>query len=358
MEMTYHQNDDGMRRKAAKALRVFAGFAIVLFPTRLLIPSEHTQSLVAIREVRAALSFLASDSLRGRRTGSPGSAKAAEFIASQLESFGVEPAGDSGFFQRVPMARVTRGRRSGAVLLPTLSDLDTVPASRRLPDVNVIGIIRGRDGTLADETVVVGAHHDHVGVGRPVDGDSIYNGADDDASGVVAVLEIARALAAGSAPRRTVVLLFSTAEELGLLGTQWYLQHPTVPLDRTVADFQVEMIGRPDSLAGGAGGAWLTGFERSTMGRLLRDAGVNVVSDPRPEMNFFMRSDNAPFAFRGIPAHTLSSYNMHEDYHRPSDEVERVDFPHMTMVIGSAIRAVELLANGERVRWLPGGRPQ
>ena len=242
--------------------------------------------------------------------------------------------------------------------MPTLSDLDTVPANRRLTDVNVIGIIPGADGSLAGETVVVGAHHDHVGVGQPVDGDSIYNGADDDASGVVAVLEIARALAAGSAPRRTVVLLFSTAEELGLLGTQWYLQHPAVPLERTVADLQVEMIGRPDSLAGGTGGAWLTGFERSTMGRLLRDAGLNVVSDPRPEMNFFMRSDNAPFAFRGIPAHTLSSYSMHEDYHRPSDEVETVDFRHMTMVIESAIRAVELLANGDRVRWLPGGRPE
>ncbi len=191
-----------------------------------------------------------------------------------------------------------------------------------------------------------------------MDGDSIYNGADDDASGVVAVLEIARALAAGAGPRRTVVLLFSTAEELGLLGTEWYLQHPVVPLDRTVADLQVEMVGRPDSLAGGVGGAWLTGFERSTMGRLLRDAGVNVVSDPRPEMNFFMRSDNAPFAFRGIPAHTLSSYNMNEDYHRPSDEVERVDFRHMTMVIESAIRAVDLLANGEKPTWLPGGRPR
>ncbi len=358
MEMTYHQNHDALRRKAAKSLRVFAGFAIVLLPIRLLIPSQQIRDRVAIAEVRAALSFLASDSLRGRRTGSPGSAMAAEFIASQLESFGVEPAGDSGYYQPVPMARVTRGNRTGATLLPSFADLDTVPAGRRLPDVNVIGIIRGRDGTLADETVVVGAHHDHVGVGRPVDGDSIYNGADDDASGVVAVLEVARALAAGPRPRRTVVFLFSTGEELGLLGTRWYLQHPAVPLEQTVADLQVEMIGRPDSLAGGAGRAWLTGFERSTMGRLLRDAGVNVVADPRPEMNFFMRSDNAPFAFRGIPAHTLSSYNMHEDYHSPSDEVDRVDFRHMTMVIESVIRAVELLANGERVRWLPGGRPQ
>lgn len=343
---------------------LLAGVVLAPLAIPLVVFPDDVQGRVDVASVRAALSILAADSMNGRRTGSPGSAMAAAYIASQLERFGVEPAGDSGFFQRVPMARAARRGRAGggggrgAMLLPTLSDLDTVTASRRLADVNVIGIIRGSDETLADETVVVGAHHDHVGVGRPVDGDSIYNGADDDASGVVAVLEIARALAAGSAPSRTVVFLFSTGEELGLLGTQWYLQHPAVPLGQTVADLQVEMIGRPDSLAGGAGYAWLTGFERSTMGRLLRDGGVNVVSDPRPEMNFFMRSDNAPFAFRGIPAHTLSSYNMHEDYHSPSDEVERVDFRHMTMVIESAIRAVELLANGERVRWLPGGRPE
>ena len=318
-------------------------------------PSDGRDTQAVSEEnVRAALSVLADDSLMGRSTGTPGSAAAAAYIASQLESFGVDPAGDSGFFQRVPMARVTRRGRSGAVLLPSFADLDTVPAARRLVDVNVIGIIRGE----TEEAVVIGAHHDHVGVGTPVDGDSVYNGADDDASGVVAVLEVARALASGPVPRRTVLLLFSTGEELGLLGTRWYLSHPAVPLERTVADLQVEMIGRPDSLAGGVGRAWLTGFERSTMGELFDGAGIAVVPDPRPEMNFFMRSDNAPFAFRGIPAHTLSSYNMHEDYHRPSDEIARVDFRHMTMVIEAAIRAVELLANGDAPIWLPGGRPE
>ena len=335
---------------------LLAGLVLAPLAIPLVVSSGDVQVRVDVANVRAALSILAADSMNGRRTGSPGSAMAAAYIASQLESFGVQPAGDSGFFQRVPMVRATRRGRAGARLLPTVSDLDTVPGARRVVDVNVIGVIRGTD--TGGEAVVVGAHHDHVGLGGPVDGDSIYNGADDDASGVVAVLEIARALAAGSAPRRTVVLLFSTAEELGLLGTQWYLQHPAVPLERTVADLQVEMIGRPDSLAGGAGGAWFTGFERSTMGRMLRDAGVNIVSDPRPEMNFFLRSDNAPFAFRGIPAHTLSSFNMHQDYHRPSDEVERVDFSHMTTVIESAIRAVELLANGQKPTWLPGGRPE
>ncbi len=313
-----------------------------------------------LEDVRRSLSVLAADSLRGRRLASPGAAAAARFIAEQLESFGVQPAGDSGYFQRVPMVRVERGGRTRVELLSSWSELTTVPEEQRMGDVNVVGILRGggADSELRDEAIVIGAHHDHVGVGQPVDGDSIYNGADDDASGVVAVLEIARALARGPAPRRTVVFLFSTAEEVGMVGTRWYMEHPAVPLDRTVADLQVEMIGRPDSMAGGPGHAWLAGYERSTMGDMLRDAGSPIVPDPHPEMNFFMRSDNFPFAMAGIPAHTLSSYNLHTDYHSPSDEVEFVDFDHMTSVINAAIQAARLLANGEKPRWHPGGRPQ
>jgi Zn-dependent M28 family amino/carboxypeptidase len=125
-------------------------------------------------------------------------------------------------------------------------------------DANVIGVIRGANPRLRDEAIVVGAPHAHVGIGAPVAGDSIYNGADDDASGTVAVLEIARALMAGPAPKRTVVFVAFTGEELGLLGTRYYIAHPTVPMDRTVAQFQIEMIGRPDSLAGGRGRAWTT----------------------------------------------------------------------------------------------------
>jgi hypothetical protein len=311
-----------------------------------------------IDDVRWALSVLADDSLAGRRTGTPGSFKAAAFIAAQLESLGVEAAGDSGYFQRVPMVGVEQNGRRRVGLLPSWSDLDTVPRERRLGDVNVVGVLWGGDAALRDEVVIIGAHHDHVGVRQPVDGDSIYNGADDDASGVVAVLEIARALASGPRPKRTVVFLFSTAEEMGLVGTRWYMEHPVVPLEQTVADFQVEMIGRPDSLAGGVGRAWLTGYERSTMGDMLRDAGNPIVPDPRPDQNFYMRSDNIPFAMAGIPAHTLSSYNMHSDYHRPSDEVELVDFEHMALVIEASIQAVQLLANGEKPEWHPGGRPE
>ncbi|NIP80145.1 MAG: M20/M25/M40 family metallo-hydrolase, partial [Gemmatimonadetes bacterium] len=184
----------------------------------------------------------------------------------------------------------------------------------------------------------------------------IYNGADDDASGTVAVLEIARTLARGEPTRRTVIFLLSTGEEQGLLGTRWYIENPVVPLERTVADLQIEMIGRPDSLAGGFGRGWLTGYERTTMGEQLAEAGSPIVPDPRPEQNFFFRSDNIAFARLGIPAHTLSSFNLHDDYHRPSDEVDRIDFEHMAALVEAAVEAVRFLADGPRPDWVEGGR--
>jgi hypothetical protein len=117
------------------------------------------------------------------------------------------------------------------------------------------------------------------------------------------------------------------------------------------------VIGRPDSLAGGRGRAWLTGYERSTMGDALAASGVPIVPDPRPDQRFFYRSDNIAFAYLGIPAHTLSSFGLHTDYHQPTDDVSRVDFEHMTAVIEAAARAVRLLADGPRPDWHPGGRP-
>lgn len=263
-------------------------------------------------------------------TATPGSARAARLLAARMEELGLEPAGDSGYLQRMA---------------------DSVS------DVNVVGIVRGRDADLGEEAVIVGAHYDHIGVGQPIAGDSIYNGADDDASGVVAVLAAARALTAGPAPKRTVVFLLTAGEEQGLLGTKWYIQHPVVPLDRTVADIQVEMIGRPDSLAGGPGKLWLTGYERSTMGPHFTAAGLPVVADPRPQFKFFERSDNIAFARQGIPAHTLSSYNLHSDYHQPSDEVERIDVAHLERAADVVARAVRVLADGEAPAWNPGGRP-
>jgi hypothetical protein len=276
----------------------------------------------------ALLTALAHDSLEGRRAGSRGANKAAALIAAQMARVGLEPAGDSGYYQRL----------AGGT-------------------VNVVGLVRGSETAQRDEHVIVGAHYDHLGVGRAVDGDSIYNGADDDASGTITVLEAARQIAAGPRPRRTVVFIAFTGEEGGESGSGWYMEHPILPLSGAVAQLQIEMIGRPDSLAGGHGRAWLTGYERSTMGEALAAAGIPIVADPYPTQQFFFRSDNIRFAKRGIVAHTISSFNMHRDYHRPSDDVSRVDAAHIAAVINATTKAARLLADGERPTWKPNGKP-
>ena len=310
--------------------------------------------------LRSLLSTLAADSMEGRRTGTAGAHRAARFLAAELERYGVEAAGDEGYFQRVPLAWIEVAGRNGPQQRLTLPsedlDFDTLPPDRIIDtEVNVVGIIRGTDPAMANEAVVLGAHFDHVGIGQAIDGDSIYNGADDDGSGTVAVLEIARDLVEGTPPRRTVIVLLSTAEEMGLLGTRWYIEKPVVPLEQTVANLQIEMIGRPDPEAGGFGRGWLTGYERTTMGDQLSRVGSPITHDPRPDQDFFYRSDNIAFARMGIPAHTLSSFNLHGDYHRPSDEVERVDFPHMAALVDAAVEAVRFLADGPRPDWKEGG---
>ena len=323
-------------------------------------PSSGAASSAGVteRDVRRLLGALSDDSLEGRMTATRGSARAARVIAAEMRRIGLEPAGDSGFFQRVPIALMPGGQRARPVLLESLAQLDTMPAAQRPPAVNVVGVLRGSDPAVRDSAVLIDAHYDHLGIGRPVNGDSIYNGADDDASGVVAVLEIARALSAGPRPRRTVIFATTTGEEVGLLGTRWYLRHPIVPIAQMSANLEIEMIGRPDSLAGGRGRAWLTGFERSTMGESFARAGLPIGADKRLDQQFFERSDNIAFARLGVPAHTLSSYNMHADYHQPSDDLAHVDIPHMTAVIRAGAAAARLLADGVAPHWNPGGRPQ
>ena len=307
-------------------------------------------TVATIERTRSLLTALAHDSMEGRRAGTAGEARAARFISARLREAGVQPAGDSGgWYQHLAFANTTtvtklpngqERRRTGPQVLPSFADLDTVPVERRLTSVNVLGVLRGSDPTLSSEIVVVGAHFDALGIRTAAQGDSIVNGADDDGSGVVAMMESARIIAAGPRPKRTILFAAYTGEESGILGGRWYAQHPIVPLEKHVADLEVEMIGRPDTAAGGPGKAWLTGYERSTMGPTLAAAGLPVIADPRPAMSFFTRSDNIVFARLGIVAHTLSSYNMHAEYHTVNDEVELVDFEHMTAMVNLVAKAV------------------
>ena len=313
--------------------------------------------------VRRGIAVLAADSMEGRMTGSPGMERAARFLETQYRRAGLVPAGDSGTYrQHIPLRSAigpsaTPGRTRPAPV-DSWAAWAMLPPEQQLRTQNIAGLMRGSDPALRDEVILVTAHYDHIGIGRAVDGDSINNGADDDASGNIALIEIAKALRNGPKPKRTILFMAITGEEVGGFGTRWYLQHPLLPLEKTVVDLNIEMIANADSLAGGFGKAWLTGYERSTLGDLLADNGIPLVPDPRPGQSFFSRSDNVAFARIGIPAHSLSSYNLLTPYHSPKDDPSVVNVPHMAKVIEATVKAVRLLADGAKPDWHPGGRPE
>ena len=235
---------------------------------------------------------------------------------------------------------------------------------------NAVGRIAGSHPERSRDVILLSAHIDHVGNRPPrppapgakpvetADVDTIYNGADDDASGSIAVLELAEAIARGPRPERTIVFAWFGSEEAGGTGSRYFADRPVVPLDRIVANLQFEMIGRPDAKVP-PHTLWLTGYERSTLGPELAKRGAQLVQDPHPEQSFFTRSDNIQFARRGVIAHTVSSFGLHKEYHQPSDEIETIDFAHMTDAIRSMLDPVRWLANSSFTpEWLPGQRPQ
>jgi Zn-dependent M28 family amino/carboxypeptidase len=205
---------------------------------------------------------------------------------------------------------------------------------------------------------VLSAHIDHLGARPPQPGtDTIFNGADDDASGTVAVLALAEALAKGPRPNRTLVFAGFGSEESGGFGAGYFVDLPVVPLNQLVTDLQFEMLGRADPLVP-ANHLWLTGYERSNLGAELAKHGAALVADPHPQQQFFVRSDNIRFAQRGIVAHTVSSFNLHTDYHRASDEIRLIDFPYMTSAIRSMLEPIRWLATSTfKPEWVPGGCP-
>src|SRR5262249_3681453 len=180
--------------------------------------------------IRGDLEFLASDALQGRGSGTHDELLAAVYLASELRRIGIQPAGDNGgYLQNV----------SG--------EFDFESGKKQWSTRNVIGIIPGSDAALRNQVILLTAHLDHLGMGKAAaGGDNIYNGADDDASGCVAVLELAQALAQGERPKRTIVFAFFGSEETGGQGNGYFLEHPPVPLANIVANLEFEMIGRAD----------------------------------------------------------------------------------------------------------------
>jgi hypothetical protein len=223
---------------------------------------------------------------------------------------------------------------------------------------NAIGKITGSDQTLSPQVILITSHLDHVGVNEAAQGDDkIFNGADDDASGSVAVLEMARVLGAGSKPKRTVYFVCFGSEEAGGFGANYFVNNLPFPKERLIANLEFEMIGRPDSKVKPEE-LWLTGYERSNLGPELARRGAKLVQDPHPEENFFQRSDNYTLARQGVIAHTVSSFGLHKDYHQASDEVKTIDFNHMTRAINSMVEPVKWLVNSDFApTWNEGKKP-
>lgn len=292
--------------------------------------------------MHARIYFLASDALRGRDTPSPGLEAAAAYLVSEYRRLGLRPAGDrEGFYQRYPF----RPRGAG-------------PEVEESFPPNVVALLPGSDPQLRGEYVILSAHFDHVGIGRPVNGDSIYNGADDNASGTAALVEVAKAFASlAEPPRRSILFLHVSGEEHGLLGSRWYSDNPTVPIGQIIANINVDMISRnaPDSIV-------VIGKNYSTLGSVVDAAGarqpelgLTVSDDLWPQERFFYRSDHFNFARLEIPSLFFFS-GVHEDYHRPSDTVDRIDPDKAARVARLIFYTVQDIANEPaRPRWDPAG---
>lgn len=223
---------------------------------------------------------------------------------------------------------------------------------------NVIGVLRGSDPALRDSFVLVTAHYDHLGIRPGMPDDNIFNGANDDGSGTVSVIEVASALATlKRRPRRSVVFMTFFGEEKGLLGSRYYGRHPVFPIETTVADVNLEQVGRTDSSEGPqVSNATLTGFDYSDVGRIFQRAGeltgVKVYKHEQNSDAFFSRSDNQALADQGVPAHTLCTAFVYPDYHGAGDHWDKIDYANMQKVDRMVALALVMIANNpEAPKW-------
>jgi hypothetical protein len=269
---------------------------------------------------------------------------------------------DSGTAPRITLFARSSGRfysalhpgDAGATATVHLATPVRTPATLR----NVIGVLRGSDPALRSTAVLLTAHYDHLGVKPEGSGDRIYNGANDDGSGTVSVIEVARALARlPRHPRRSIVFMTFFGEEEGLIGSRYYAQHPVWPLDKTVADLNLEQVGRTDSSEGRElSNASLTGFDYSDLTRFVEDAGkstgIKVYKDEKGSDPYFRQSDNFSLAEVGVPAETLCVAFEFPDYHAVGDEWQKIDYENMAKVDRAIALAMFLMADSEQpVRW-------
>ena len=307
-------------------------------------PIERALNTINRSSAEATINFLASDELQGREAGFHGSRVTSEYIVSLLQWMGVSPLADS-YFQLFDAYRKERQKKGRLEVHPDSIAKLKQEVHQKLSMRNVLGMIPGKN---TKEYVIVGAHFDHLGIDPALDGDQIYNGADDNASGVSAVLQIARAfLASGQQPERNVIFAFWDGEEKGLLGSKYFVQ--TCPfLSQIKGYLNFDMIGRNNkpqqpkqvvyfyTAAHPVFGDWLK--------EDIRKYSLQLEPDYRAWENPIGGSDNGSFAKVGIPIiwyHT----DGHPDYHQPSDHADRLNWDKIVEITKASFLNMWKMAN-------------
>lgn len=301
-------------------------------------PTKYLNTITA-GELQKHLYIVAADSMEGRETGSAGQKKAGSYLISQYQRNQIPfPKGTNSYYQYIPAAKLNT--RSGK----KLNDSE-----------NIYAFIEGSE--KPDEILVISAHYDHVGTRNGI----IFNGADDDGSGTVALLEIAEAFQTakkeGHGPKRSILFLHFTGEEHGLLGSKFYSENPIFPLTNTIANINIDMIGRRDEAHANSNNyVYVIGADRlsTDLDTICTYANMNYVqlsldykyNDPSDPNHFYERSDHYNFAKHGIPSVFLFN-GTHADYHRKTDTADKIEFDALTKRTQLAFAIAWELANRE-----------
>lgn len=298
---------------------------------------------ISEKKVYEILNTLASDSMRGRGNGTPEILKAARFIGTKFHELGLKPLPDmSGYFLSFPITEQKHTVNNTKLIW---NGVELASDSFQKNGFNVVARLTGK--SKPDEIIIFSAHYDHVGIGRNKK-DSIWNGANDNASGSTALLLLAEYFAKRNDNDRTLIFCAFAGEEIGLFGSKDFSNH--LKSEKIIAGINLEMLGVSQY---GRKKVFITGFEKTTLGnhlaKQLRKAGLKLVDEPDPEGKMlFYRSDNYPFAKKGVPFLTIMASDDGERcYHQPCDELQRIDLPNMISIIQSIAIACGPLIKGE-----------
>jgi len=335
-----------------KVIIIILFFPMVLFGQNNLKYAET----IKVEDLEKHLIILSSDSMEGRETGKKGQKMAADYIMNHFKNIGIPPYKKKSYYQKF---KVKNGRH-----MCKCDDCDTdflkkmLGKNKYIKGENVLGFIEGTD--LKEELIIITAHYDHLGKHE----DKIFNGADDDGSGTVATLEIAEAFMSakkeGNGPRRSVLIMPVSGEEKGLLGSKYYTDHPIYPLENTVANLNIDMIGRVDDWHENGDYVYLIGADMLSQELhdiseqtndqyigLELDYTFNAEDDPN---RYYYRSDHYNFAKNNIPV--IFYFNgVHEDYHKVTDTAEKIDFNKIETITRLVfLTAWELANRDERIQ--------